>query len=77
MTATVAPQAVAHAEPDVAPSSKRARLAIIATKGSLDWAYPSPDGPLVAYGISAGGRPKRRTGPFSSVSGPAPATCPA
>src|SRR5207244_4847591 len=40
MTATVAPQAVAHAEPDVAPSSKRARLAIIATKGSLDWAYP-------------------------------------
>ena len=40
MTATVGPQAVAHAEPDVAPSSKRARLAIIATKGSLDWAYP-------------------------------------
>ena len=40
MTATVGSQAVAHAEPDVAPSSKRARLAIIATKGSLDWAYP-------------------------------------
>jgi len=40
MTATVGPQAVAHAELDVTPSSKRARLAIIATKGSLDWAYP-------------------------------------
>jgi len=40
MTATIGPQAVAHAEPDVTPSGKRARLAIIATKGSLDWAYP-------------------------------------
>jgi peroxiredoxin family protein len=40
MTATVGEQSLAHAEPDVTPSPRRARLAIIATKGSLDWAYP-------------------------------------
>jgi peroxiredoxin family protein len=40
MTATVGQQSVVHSERDVAQSTKRARLAIIATKGSLDWAYP-------------------------------------
>src|SRR3989442_7811861 len=40
MTATVGQHSLAHSAPDVAQSTKRARLAIIATKGSLDWAYP-------------------------------------
>src|SRR5438477_7161361 len=40
MTATGAPQSVTHSEPDVAQPTKRARLAIIASKGTLDWAYP-------------------------------------
>src|SRR2546429_5544805 len=40
MTATVGQQSSTHSEPDAAQSTKRARLAIIATKGSLDWAYP-------------------------------------
>ena len=40
MTATIGEQSLTHVEPDVARSTKRARLAIIATKGSLDWAYP-------------------------------------
>jgi len=40
MTATLGPQSSTRSEPDVAQPTKRARLAIIATKGSLDWAYP-------------------------------------
>ena len=40
MTANVSQRSSTHSEPDPAQSTKRARLAIIATKGSLDWAYP-------------------------------------
>jgi len=40
MATTITPDASAVRERDAAPATKRARLAIIASKGTLDWAYP-------------------------------------
>jgi peroxiredoxin family protein len=40
MTTTITPHPSSALEADAQPPTKRARLAIIASKGTLDWAYP-------------------------------------
>jgi peroxiredoxin family protein len=40
MTTTITPRPSTHPESDAARPTKRTRLAIIASKGTLDWAYP-------------------------------------
>ena len=40
MTTTITPHPSPAADADTLPPTKRARLAIIASKGTLDWAYP-------------------------------------